>query len=124
LRYWQAAQLEAVQELQKVLKPRKRSLIQVAVAWVLGTSHAITWTHNYDAAQTFDIDFSPDAGATWTPLALHVQAATATTGSFTWTVGGNATPRALIRVGPSGRPGDGDTSDVPFAVAFPTIVRP
>lgn len=34
-RYWQGAQLEAVQELQKVLKPRQRSLIQVAVAWVL-----------------------------------------------------------------------------------------
>ena len=34
-RYWQGAQLEAVQELQKILKPRQRSLIQVAVAWVL-----------------------------------------------------------------------------------------
>jgi aryl-alcohol dehydrogenase-like predicted oxidoreductase len=34
-RYWQAAQLAAVQELQKVLKPRNRSLVQVAVAWVL-----------------------------------------------------------------------------------------
>lgn len=34
-RYWQLAQLEAVQELQKALKPRGRSLIQVAVAWVL-----------------------------------------------------------------------------------------
>jgi aryl-alcohol dehydrogenase-like predicted oxidoreductase len=33
-RYWQAAQLQAVQELQKALKPG-RSLIQVAVAWVL-----------------------------------------------------------------------------------------
>lgn len=34
-RYWQKAQLEAVQELQKVLAPRRRSIIQVAVAWVL-----------------------------------------------------------------------------------------
>jgi aryl-alcohol dehydrogenase-like predicted oxidoreductase len=34
-RYWQHAQHEAVQELQKALAPRKRSLIQVAVAWVL-----------------------------------------------------------------------------------------
>ena len=33
-RYWQAAQLQAVQELQKALKPAC-SLIQVAVAWVL-----------------------------------------------------------------------------------------
>ena len=34
-RYWQHAQLEAVQELQKTLAVRGRSLIQVAVAWVL-----------------------------------------------------------------------------------------
>ncbi len=34
-RYWQKTQLDAVQELQKVLAPRRRSLIQVAVAWVL-----------------------------------------------------------------------------------------
>jgi aryl-alcohol dehydrogenase-like predicted oxidoreductase len=35
-RYWQQAQFEAVQELQEALKPRGRSLTQVAVAWVLG----------------------------------------------------------------------------------------
>ncbi len=34
-RYWQQAQLEAVQQLKRVLEPRKRSLVQVAVAWVL-----------------------------------------------------------------------------------------
>ncbi len=34
-RYWQTAQLEAVKELQKALKPRNRSLVQVAIAWVL-----------------------------------------------------------------------------------------
>lgn len=34
-RYWQHAQFQAVQELQKTLQPRGRSLIQVAVAWVL-----------------------------------------------------------------------------------------
>src|SRR6202035_2045117 len=33
-RYWQGAQLEAVRELRKALKPT-RSLVQVAVAWVL-----------------------------------------------------------------------------------------
>jgi 1-deoxyxylulose-5-phosphate synthase len=34
-RYWHQAQLEAVRELEEALKPRGRSLIQVAVAWVL-----------------------------------------------------------------------------------------
>ncbi len=34
-RYWQQAQLEAVQQLQKFLEPRHRSLLQVALAWIL-----------------------------------------------------------------------------------------
>ncbi len=34
-RYWQQAQLEAVQELQTFFKPRGKSLLQVAIAWVL-----------------------------------------------------------------------------------------
>lgn len=34
-RYWQEAQLQAVQDLKKVLASRNRSLTQVAVAWVL-----------------------------------------------------------------------------------------
>src|SRR5262245_60177846 len=34
-RYWQQVQFEAVQKLEQHLKPRGRSLVQVAVAWVL-----------------------------------------------------------------------------------------
>jgi 1-deoxyxylulose-5-phosphate synthase len=34
-RYWQQAQLEAVQRLDRFLKPRGKSLVQTAVAWVL-----------------------------------------------------------------------------------------
>jgi aryl-alcohol dehydrogenase-like predicted oxidoreductase len=34
-RYWHQAQLEAVQQLRHFLEPRGRSLVQVAVAWVL-----------------------------------------------------------------------------------------
>lgn len=34
-RYWQQAQLEAVQEMQRFFQPRGKSLIQVAIAWVL-----------------------------------------------------------------------------------------
>jgi aryl-alcohol dehydrogenase-like predicted oxidoreductase len=34
-RYWHQAQLEAVKELQTFFQPRGKSLIQVAVAWVL-----------------------------------------------------------------------------------------
>jgi aryl-alcohol dehydrogenase-like predicted oxidoreductase len=34
-RYWQQAQFEAVEHLKRALAPRGRSLVQVAVAWVL-----------------------------------------------------------------------------------------
>jgi 1-deoxyxylulose-5-phosphate synthase len=34
-RYWQQAQLEAVERLRRFLEPRGKSLVQVAVAWVL-----------------------------------------------------------------------------------------
>lgn len=34
-RYWQQAQFEAVEQLRRFLEPRDRSLVQVAVAWVL-----------------------------------------------------------------------------------------
>ncbi|MGE3808050.1 MAG: aldo/keto reductase, partial [Gemmataceae bacterium] len=34
-RYWQNAQFEAVEELKRFFKPRNKSLVQVAVAWVL-----------------------------------------------------------------------------------------
>jgi aryl-alcohol dehydrogenase-like predicted oxidoreductase len=34
-RYWQQAQLEAVQQLRQFFEPRGRSLVRVAVAWVL-----------------------------------------------------------------------------------------
>lgn len=34
-RYWQRAQLEAVEQLRRFLEPRGRSMVRVAVAWVL-----------------------------------------------------------------------------------------
>jgi aryl-alcohol dehydrogenase-like predicted oxidoreductase len=34
-RYWQQAQFEAVEELRKFFQPRGKSLVQVAIAWVL-----------------------------------------------------------------------------------------
>jgi 1-deoxyxylulose-5-phosphate synthase len=34
-RYWQQAQLEAVQQLQALFKPRGKSLVQIAIAWLV-----------------------------------------------------------------------------------------
>jgi 1-deoxyxylulose-5-phosphate synthase len=35
-RYWQQSQFEAVEQLKKFFAPRRKSLVQVAIAWVLG----------------------------------------------------------------------------------------
>jgi len=35
-RYWQEAQFEAIEDLRAFFAPRKRSLAQIAIAWVLG----------------------------------------------------------------------------------------
>jgi aryl-alcohol dehydrogenase-like predicted oxidoreductase len=35
-RYWQQAQLEAVTQLRRFFEPRRKPLVQVAIAWVLG----------------------------------------------------------------------------------------
>jgi aryl-alcohol dehydrogenase-like predicted oxidoreductase len=35
-RYWQQAQLEAVEQLQRFFAPRGKSLVKVAIAWMLG----------------------------------------------------------------------------------------
>jgi len=51
-----------------------------------------------------------------------VPASSATTGSYSWTVADNTTTQAMMRVSPTGQPGNGDTSDVPFMVALQRIV--
>ena len=87
-----------------------------AVTWGAGSRRTITWNHNYGAAQSFDIFFSPDLGGTWQTAATSVPAATATTGSFTVPMSPTVTTQALIRVSPSGSPGDGDVSNNPFTL--------
>ena len=96
-----------------------------AVSWIAGSTHTITWTHNYTGpAQAFDVDFSPDAGATWTRLASDVLAASATTGTYTGAMPGTPTTQALIRVVAANTTldRDRDTSDVPFTLRIPRIV--
>jgi hypothetical protein len=93
----------------------------IAVTWGAGSTRTVTWNHNYGAGQTFDIAFSPDAGASWTPLASGVPAATATTGTYTGRMPATLTSQALIRVSPAGNSGDGDVSNVTFTMEAPSI---
>jgi len=90
-----------------------------AVSWVVGSVHPITWVHFYGANSDFDIDFSPDGGTTWTRLASAIRATGEFSGRYSWTVGNTPTNQALIRVSPINTPGDGDVSDVTFAIVPP-----
>lgn len=92
-----------------------------ALTWGAGSRRTVTWNHNYGAAQLFDIFFSPDLGATWQSIASAVPAASATTGSYTVPMPPTVTTQALIRVSPSGSPGDGDVSNTPFTLAAATL---
>jgi hypothetical protein len=94
------------------------------LTWIAGSTHAITWTHNYTATQTFDVDFSGDGGATWSRLAAAVPAASATTGSYPAVMPGVITTAALVRDTAAGqtRASDSDISDSTFALIPPRIV--
>src|SRR4029077_3643326 len=54
-----------------------------AVTWAAGSTRTISWSHDYGTAQRFDLAFSADGGASWSPLTSNVPAATATTGTYT-----------------------------------------
>ena len=92
-----------------------------ALTWAAGSTRTVTWNHNYGASQTFDLAFSPDAGANWMPLASAYRAAPGTAGTYTGPMPTTVTTQALIRVSPAGNAGDGDISNVTFTLAAPAI---
>ena len=112
---WQTAIVGVTPRLVTVTSPN------TAVTWAAGSTRTITWTQNLGLAQTVDIAFSPDNGVTWTTLATGVPNATSTTGAYTTPMPTMLTTQALIRVSPSGHPELGDSSNVPFTLATPTI---
>jgi hypothetical protein len=92
-----------------------------AVTWGAGSTRNITWTHNLGTGGTVNIDFSPDNGATWSPVAVGVASATATTGTYTGPMPTTETTQGLIRVSPTIDATSGDVSDVPFTLATPAV---
>jgi hypothetical protein len=72
---------------------------------------AVTWTA-VDISGTVDIEYSPDAGATWTSIG----SADAATGTISWEIPDELTDSALVRVigGPIG-----DSSNAVFAIVEP-----
>jgi hypothetical protein len=87
-----------------------------AANWAIGTTRAITWTHNLGTKEAADIDLSTDGGATWTSLATGVTNTANTTGSFSWVVSGPPTMTARIRVRWTKNGAAADQSDVNFRI--------
>ncbi|MCP3141916.1 DUF1929 domain-containing protein [Pyxidicoccus sp. QH1ED-7-1] len=77
-----------------------------------GASVPLRWASTGSVA-TVDLAWSPDLGATWTPIASGV----ANTGVYTWQVPGATTSRALVRVSKAGEATPVDVSDAAFAIA-------
>ena len=92
-----------------------------AVTWGAGTTRTITWSHNLPAADTVDIDLSPDSGSTWIQVARGVANATAMTGTYSGSMPPVVTTRALIRVSQSSDPSAFGVSAVPFTLAVPAV---
>ena len=83
-----------------------------AVTWTVGTTHAITWTHNVGAGAQFTIEVS--RAGVWSTVASAATAG-ATSGSYDWTVVGPKTTNAKVRVTWNGGTAK-DTSDVAFKI--------
>ena len=79
--------------------------------WEIGSTHNITWT-NTIFSDPVTIEYSADAGASWTILASGV----ANTGSYAWTINVAPTAQGRIRVSDAADADPGDVSDNNFTV--------
>jgi hypothetical protein len=83
-----------------------------AVTWTIGTTHAVTWTHNVGAGAQFTIEVS--RAGVWSVIDSAATAG-ATSGSYDWTVVGPKATNAKVRVTWNGGTAK-DTSDVAFKI--------
>jgi galactose oxidase len=83
--------------------------------FLAGSSTLIRWSST-GSISAVNLDYSPDLGATWTPIAIGV----ANTGSYSWTVPEVATNKALVRVSRTGGAPPSDVSDAPFTITRET----
>jgi len=88
-----------------------------------GTTRQVTWiTGGLPPADNVRIDFSPDNGANWQPVAASVP----NTGSFTGRLPATVTAQGRIRVSRVADPTESDASNAPFSLAppFVTVTQP
>ncbi len=67
------------------------------VAWTIGTTNNITFSHNLGTGQAVAIEVSRDGGASYAPITTFTTTS-ATSGSYPWVVTGPATTTARVRV--------------------------
>lgn len=76
-----------------------------------GAKHDIRWATNGEHSKVH-LDLSADGGKTWKPIADNVD----NSGAFDWTVPGEATEAALVRIRDASNPDIADTSDASFVI--------
>ena len=87
-----------------------------AVTWLVGSVHAITWTHNAGVGAQFKIEVSRNSGSTWSLVTAAASSSGATSGSYNWTVTAPRVATARIRVTWTASTGVTDTSNVNFKI--------
>jgi hypothetical protein len=87
----------------------------------VGSTQAVTWSHNLGAADAVDVDVSRDGGVSWTTIGASVKIGRLGSATFNWIVTAPNTTAARIRVRWTVDLAVGDMSNVSFVVADPFI---
>jgi hypothetical protein len=85
------------------------------VAWGIGSTRSLNFSHNLGVGQNVAIDVSRDGGATYSPITTFTTTS-ATSGSYSWVVTGPATIQARIRVTWTANATVTDVSNVNFRI--------
>ncbi len=86
------------------------------VTWLVGSVHAVTWTHNVGASAQFKIEISRNSGSTWSLITAAAAPGGATSGSYNWTVASPKSDTCRIRVTWTGNTAVNDSSNTNFRI--------
>jgi hypothetical protein len=78
-----------------------------------GTTEHIQWMSHGPTSGTVNLEYSPDNGNSWSPIATNV----ADTGSYNWLVPSVSSSQGLVRISDSAMLEVRDVSDAPFTIS-------
>jgi uncharacterized repeat protein (TIGR01451 family) len=87
-----------------------------AVAWRIGRTYRVRWTHNLGAAEPVNVEVSRDGGGTWTSVVSGTPNTGGATGYYDWVVSGPPTTEGRIRVSWADDTSVSDVSNVDFTI--------